>query len=202
MKKVVRTVWIGLLTGLAFLVACTSNKGLTRAEKKQLKAERTAIIAQIDQQRQESMTVQDPGIMLSYRDSELGLRKRLSEINSRLGDHDAQMENGEQMGIILTEMDSLQGVIDAHKQVPLLYGPPVIDPTSQQQIKEQQRSELQEQLNQLMQAIQRRESSCIYGSPEVMELYAKETQRMYQESNRIRQQLKELDDNGSETGEE
>ena len=44
MKKVVRTVWVSLLSGLAFLVACASPNGLSRAEKKQLKAERAAII--------------------------------------------------------------------------------------------------------------------------------------------------------------
>ena len=50
MKKVVRTVWISLLTGLAFLVACTTPKGLTRAEKKQLKAERAELVAQIEEE--------------------------------------------------------------------------------------------------------------------------------------------------------
>ena len=31
MKKVVRTVWIGLLSGLAFLAACTSSKNCSEA---------------------------------------------------------------------------------------------------------------------------------------------------------------------------
>ena len=31
MKKVVRTVWIGLLSGLAFMAACTSSKNCSEA---------------------------------------------------------------------------------------------------------------------------------------------------------------------------
>ena len=43
MKKVVRTVWIGALSGLAFLAACCSQNGLTRKERKQLIKERDSI---------------------------------------------------------------------------------------------------------------------------------------------------------------
>ena len=43
MKKVVRTVWIGTLSGLAFLAACCSQNGLTRKERKQLVRERDSI---------------------------------------------------------------------------------------------------------------------------------------------------------------
>ena len=193
MKKVVRTVWISLLSGLAFLVACTSSKGLTRAEKKQLQDERAALISQIDQQRQECLHVEDPGIMLNYRNSEYDLRQRLSVINSRLGDRTAQMDNGEQMGIILTEMDSLQAVIDANRVQPLLYGPPTIDPNSQEIMKSERRKELQSQLDQLMQAIQRRESSCVYGSPEIIQRYGEETRRMRQEAADLQQQIEDLD---------
>ena len=43
MKKVVRTVWIGALSGLAFLAACCSTKGLSKAEKEKLARERDSI---------------------------------------------------------------------------------------------------------------------------------------------------------------
>lgn len=183
MKKVVRTVWISLLSGLAFLVACTSSKGLSRAEKKQLKAERTAIMAQIDQKRQESLNVEDPGIMMSYRNEEYKLRERLSEINSRLGDRNAQMENGDQMGNLLTEMDSLQNVIDSNHVHPLLYGPPVVD----------RRTELTNRLEELSQILRRREGACVYGSPEVIQRYNEETRELRRQYETVQQLLKELD---------
>lgn len=198
MKKVVRTVWISLLSGLAFLVACVSPKGLSRAEKKQLKAERTELINEINQQREASLATEDPGIVMNYRNAEYMLRQRLSEINSKLGDRQAQTENGEQMGILLTEMDSLQAVIKSNEPIPLLYGAPIPDPTYEQRMKEQRRNELQGQLDQLMQAIQRREGSCVYGSPEVIQRYGEETRRMHQQAEEIRQQIKELDEDGSD----
>ena len=44
MKKVVRTVWISVLTGLALLVACDTQNRLKRAEKRQLKQDNIAIV--------------------------------------------------------------------------------------------------------------------------------------------------------------
>jgi hypothetical protein len=201
MKKVVRTVWISLLTGLAFLVACTSPKGLTRAEKKQLKAERTALITQIDQQRHDCEGVTDPDVLLQFRSSEYSLRSRLSEINSKLGDTDAQAENGQQMGIIVTEIDSLRAVISSKYEYEVLYGVPTVDPIQEQEMKNQRRKELQEQLDQLMQAIQRRETSCVYGSPEIIQRYGEETRRMRQQAEDIQQQIKELDEDGNKSQE-
>ena len=192
MKKVVRTVWIGLLSGLAFLVACTSPKGLTRAEKKQLKEERAALISQIDQQRQESQNTNDPSQVLNYRNSEYDLRQRLSVINSKLGDRSAQMDNCQEMGIILDDMNSLKAAADANTPKPVLYGPPTSDPVN----KKEKKKELQSQLDQLLQAIKRRENSCVYGSPEVIERYGQETRRMRQEAAKLQQQIEDLD-NGS-----
>lgn len=187
MKKVVRTVWISLLSGLAFLVACTSGKGLTRAEKKQLKQERSAIISQIDQRRLESQDIDNPQTMMGYRAEELQLRRRLGEINGLLNDKQATLDNEEQMGNLTSELDSLQAVINSgHDTPPLLYGPPVTD----------RRRELTNQLNQLLEAIKRRESACVYGSPEVIQRYGEETRRMRQEAEELRQQINELD-NGS-----
>ena len=184
MKKVVRTIWISLLTGLAFLVACTSPKGLTRAEKKQLKAERTDIIAQIEQQRQESQNVKDAGIMMTYKNTEMNLRQRLSDINIRLGDTDAEKENGQYIVGIQSEMDSLQAVIDASHDTPAcVYGPPI----------SARRLELQERLDSIRKTIRFRESACVYGSPEVMQKYKNETIRLRHEADSIQQLINEID---------
>lgn len=173
MKKVVRTVWIGLLSGLAFLVACTSSNGLTRAEKKQLKAERISIISELDQKKQESQNIEDPQIMLIYKNSELKLRQRLHQINGLLGDEKAGMENEAQINTIVTELDSLEAVIQSNnKPIPCVYGPPPGD-------------KLRDRLFELRQAIQRREGACVYGSPEVMQRYKEETQRLKQEADSI-----------------
>lgn len=194
MKKVVRTVYISLLSGLAFLVACASPKGLTRAEKKQLKAERVTIMSQIEQQQQEYSIVEDPKIMMGLKDNEMQLRQRLSVINSKLGDSNAQRENGQQMGNIVTEMDSLKAVIDsAEKPEPLLYGPPTQDPGYQEFLRNQQREGLNNRLEQINNTLKRREGACVYGSPEVIQKYNEETQRLRQEAQEIQKQLEELD---------
>lgn len=124
MKKIVRTVWISLLSGLAFLVACTSPKGLTRAEKKQLKAERKELVVQISDQA--SITSDNPEIMLDVRQQEIELRERLYQIDSRLGNNEEIDQNAYRLGIIQQEIDSLRQVIKkAHEPKPCVYGPPV-----------------------------------------------------------------------------
>ena len=180
MKKVVRTVWIGLLSGLAFLAACTSSKGLSRAERKQLKAERTDLINLINQQ--SAYSSNDPRVMFEIKQSEMGLRQRLNEIDQQLGNEKAIAKNNAQMGIVHSEMDSLMKVINAEVE-PCLYGPPITD----------RRTELQNKLDQLLQAIQRRESSCVYGSPEIIQRYGEETRRLRQEADSIQQELNKLD---------
>jgi len=40
--------------------------------------------------------------------------------------------------------------------------------------------------------LQRREGACIYGTPEVMEEYGRETRRMQDELQGLKKQLKEL----------
>ena len=125
--------------------------------------------------------------MLDYRGSEYSLRQRLSEINSRLGDREAQAENGERMGAILTEMDSLRAVIDMQEIPAPLYACPTVDP----------RTELRNRLEELQHAIQRREGACVYGSPEIIQKYGEETNRLRQEAAEIQRQLEELEGNGT-----
>lgn len=123
MKKVIRTVWISLLSGLAFLAACTSTKGLTRAEKKQLKAERAELVVQLDQQMQYSSD--NPKVMFEIKQGELDLRQRLYAIDQRLGNEEALMENNAKIDVIVSEIDSIRRVIQsAVKPIPCVYGPP------------------------------------------------------------------------------
>ena len=54
------------------------------------------------------------------------------------------------------------------------------------------RYELKRQIADLKAALQRREGACVYGSPEVIEEYGRETNRMRQEIETLEKELKEL----------
>ena len=148
MKKVVRTVWIGALSGLAFLAACCSSKGLTRAERKQLVRERDSI-QEILSRREGSTIYGTPEVMAQAKLETYRLQCELDTINYKLGE-DVDLE------------------------------------------KSAQRYALQERIAELQTALQRREGACIYGTPEVMEEYGKETRRMQEELQGLKNQLKEL----------
>ena len=151
MKKVVRTVWIGALSGLAFLAACCTTKGgLTKAEKKQLIKERDSI-QQILSQREGSTIYGTPEVMARYGAETYRLRSQLDSINAKLGE-DVDLE------------------------------------------KSARRVALQDRIVELQEALQRREGACVYGSPEIIEEYGKETQRMRDEITAIRKELKELNE--------
>ena len=59
--------------------------------------------------------------------------------------------------------------------------------------KSAQRVALQERIANLQAALQRREGACVYGSPEVLEEYGKETRRMRDELEVVRKELRELE---------
>ena len=149
MKKVVRTVWIGALSGLAFLAACcSSTKGLTRAERKQLIRERDSI-QDILTRREGAAVYGSPEIIARYGAETYRLQNQLDSINSKLGEE-----------------------VDLEKSA--------------------QRYALQQRIADLQTTLQRREGACIYGTPEVMEEYGKETRRMQDELQGLKNQLKEL----------
>lgn len=149
MKKVVRTVWIGALSGLAFLAACcSSTKGLTRAERKQLVRERDSI-QQILSSREGAAIYGTPEIMAQAKLETYRLQCQLDTINAKLGE-DVDLE------------------------------------------KSAQRYALQQRIADLQAALQRREGACVYGTPEIMEEYGRETQRMRDELQGLKTQLKEL----------
>ena len=126
MKKVIRTVWISLLSGLAFLVACTTSKKATNE------------------------------------------------------------------GTIQNDSDTLHVVTEKDSIGPRVYGPPVTESIPEMD-KEQYRQTLINRLNGLNQILKRREGACVYGSPEVIESYRNETNRLREEVKQIQQKLQELD---------
>ena len=148
MKKVVRTVWIGTLSGLAFLAACCSTKGLSKAERKQLIKERDSI-QEILTRREGAAVYGSPEIIARYGAEAYRLRNQLDSINAKLGE-DVDLE------------------------------------------KSARRLALQERIAELQAALQRREGACVYGSPEIIEEYGRETQRMRDEITAIRKELNEL----------
>ena len=149
MKKVVRTVWIGALSGLAFLAACcSSTKGLTRAERKQLVRERDSI-QEILSHRESAAIYGTPEVMAQAKLENYRLQCQLDTINAKLGE-DVDLE------------------------------------------KSAQRYALQQRIADLQAALQRREGACVYGTPEIMEEYGRETQRMRDELQGLKTQLKEL----------
>ncbi len=149
MKKVVRTVWIGALSGLAFLAACCTQNGLTRKERKQLVKERDSI-QEILTRREGAAVYGSPEIIANYKLENLRMQSRLDTINAKLGEE-----------------------VDLEKSA--------------------QRVALQERIANLQAALQRREGACVYGSPEVLEEFGKETRRMRDELEAVRKELRELE---------
>ena len=86
MKKVVRTVCIGVLSGLAFLAACTTTNGLSRKERKQLIKERDAI-QDILERREGAAVYGSPEIIARYGAETYRLRSQLDSINAKLGEN-------------------------------------------------------------------------------------------------------------------
>ena len=148
MKKVVRTVWISALSGLAFLAACCSAKGLSKAERKQLMHERDSI-QDILTRREGAAVYGSPEIIARYGVETYRLQNQLDSINAKLGE-DVDLE------------------------------------------KSARRLALQERIADLQAALQRREGACVYGSPEIIEEYGKETQRMRDELQAVKKELREL----------
>lgn len=192
MKKVVRTVWISLLSGLAFLVACSCQNKLSRAEKKQLKQERAVILDQIEKAKQEAIVYSDAEKVMAAKQDELAYRSRLDEINTLLRDKQAALDNNNEIGKINQEIDSLKQVIRANIP-PCVYGPPVNDPGYLQFKKDQERRDLEQRIDSLNTILRKREGACVYGSPEVIKKYGQETERIRKEAAELQEQLKALE---------
>lgn len=91
MKKFTRTIWVGILSALAFLGACTSTKGLTKAERNQLIQERDSI-QRIINDRESSCVYGSPEIIEAYGKETQRLREQVKEINARLGEDEPKKQ--------------------------------------------------------------------------------------------------------------
>lgn len=121
MKKVVRTVWISALSGLAFLAACCTQNGLSRKERKQLVQERNEVMMELDKTRH--YEVEGPlDDFLSHKDDIYALENRLDAINYRLGDS-IDLDLNIRRRQILRRIDSLDYLIKNYVP-PCIYGSP------------------------------------------------------------------------------
>ena len=123
MKKVVRTVWISALSGLAFLAACCSAKGLSKAERKQLEHERDSI-QDILTRREGAAVYGSPEIIANYRLETLRMQSRLDTINSQLGE-DVDLEKSARRVALQERIAELQVAIQ-RREGACVYGSPEI----------------------------------------------------------------------------
>ncbi len=89
MKKSVRTIWIAVLSAVAFLMACVSHKGLTKSERVKLERERDSI-QQILSHREGAAVYGSPEVIKAFGDETQRLRDQLKDINARLGDDETK----------------------------------------------------------------------------------------------------------------
>lgn len=183
MKKVVRSVWICALTGLAFLAACTAQNGLTRAQRRHLTKERDVLVEKINQL--ESEKVEDT-IDYCLLEKEISYYYELAYINRQL--------NGVEDTVSLKKWREIYDII-WDRPIPVLYGSPSIESESEVIIDEkyQRRLEFERKLDAINETLKRREGATLYGSPEVIQRYDEETRCIKQEAKQIQQQLKDLD---------
>ncbi len=123
MKKVVRTVWIGALSGLAFLAACCSPKGLSRAERKQLIKERDAI-QEILKGREGSCIYGTPEVMARYKTEQYLLQCQLDSINAKLGEN-VDLEKSKQRYELQRRISDLKSDI-FERENSCIYGSPEV----------------------------------------------------------------------------
>jgi len=163
MKKVVRTIWIGALSGLAFLGACCTHKGgLSKAERRQLVKERDSI-QQILEKREMAAVYGSPEIIQRYGLETMRLRSHLDTINYRLGE-DVDLEQSAQ------RLRQKEEAVERTMKI----------------------SELRQRLELLKNTIKEREGACVYGSPEILDEYARETNRLRQEAADLEKQIEEF----------
>lgn len=132
MKKIVRVVWISVLSGLAFLVACTAQNGLTRKERKQLLKERDQVemqLAELKSDRLEHPEEDDPNYyrcylldFLDHFEEKYALENKLDSINFRLGDS-IDLDRNVRRRQILYRIDSIDLLVKSY--IPsCIYGSP------------------------------------------------------------------------------
>ncbi len=113
MKKLVRSVWICALTGLAFLAACTMQKGLTRSQIWQLTKKRQALIERINQLEEMKGDSVDYDLLRE----ESSCYYDLSMINRKL--------DGVEDTVSLRKWMEIDSIL-WERPIPLLYGSPIV----------------------------------------------------------------------------
>ena len=143
MKKVVRTVWISVLTGLAFLaVACTCQNKLPKKVRKELMDERKRIEVQISESQvrerdywnapymQDLFSYDDLDLkrhtcqdLIEIKREQIALFNRLNEIDTMLADQNVAIENNDGINQAGAEIKRIEDIIE--KLIPpCVYGPP------------------------------------------------------------------------------
>ena len=144
---------------MAFLAACCSTKGLTKAEKKQLKRDRDSIQEILDLHGM-AAPEDDPVAIAEYKLDSMLIQYQIDSIDYRLGKK-VDIEESKQ------QLEQKKQAVEMSKK----------------------RSALMERIEELRVALQRREGACVYGSPEVIKEYGKKTQEIRDELKGLEEQL-------------
>ena len=187
MKKVVRYVWISLLTGIAFLVACTTQGRLSRSERKQLIKERDSIEANL----KSAVKPSDKELkeLMNYKQWEVSQQLRLQDINQLLLDKEALLENQTAIERINGEIKTLAKIIEESIPAPV-YGPPSeLDSNS---LKQERLLRLKEKRKAILNTIKEMEGARVYGSPEVMSQRRTKKEELRKQLNEVEEELKDL----------
>lgn len=77
---------------------------------------------------------------------------------------------------------------------PKIYGPPPVEPTEDTlHMKIDRRELLRQRIESIRAIVEERQNSEIYGPPEMMKEYARETQRLQAEADSLEQELKTME---------
>lgn len=149
MKKLVRTVCIGALSGIAFLAACCSSKGgLTRQERKQLAKERDSI-QEILKMREMAAVYGSPEIIAKYGLETCRLQNQLDSINAKLGE-DVDLEKSARRLALQERVAEIQAALQ-RREGACVYGSPEIIQQYGEETRRmrQELTDLQDQLKEL-----------------------------------------------------
>ena len=111
------------MSGLAFLAACCTSKGLTRAEKRQLVRERDSI-QDILNRREGAAVYGSPEIIANYKLENLRMQSRLDTINAQLGE-EVDLERSARRVALQERIAELQAALQ-RREGACVYGSPEI----------------------------------------------------------------------------
>lgn len=195
MKKIIRTVWICALTGLAFLVACDTQHRMKKEKQRQeklaeqkLNDERASIVTEINEIRASEYynnKKKHPSKSRELQEQELSKLERIYEI-------DLELNNG--------KADSTKAVLDSIIQnsiTPKVYGPPITvygPPPSNNRTKQiqKERESVIKLIHQYNERIIECDSEKLYGSPEVIERHKQEMDSLHKIGDSLQRRLEDL----------